>query len=91
MYTEQNIFVTNLGSQAQTDYYANLYRAMFENYIKQTGPWRNAWVSDGGPDLVTVKFDTALLAVELLVSLADVSLFLWQCFTALTFWQRSCT
>jgi hypothetical protein len=41
---------------------------VFGNYIKETGPWRNAWVSDGGPDLVTVKFDAALLAVELLVS-----------------------
>jgi hypothetical protein len=40
---------------------------MFDDYVKETGPWRNNTVANGGTDVVTVTFDSALLAVEMLV------------------------
>ncbi len=63
---------------APTNYYANLYSDLFSNYTKQTGPWRNASLTDdGGTDYpVVVLFDAALLAVESLVCCA-CSLFLF--------------
>jgi hypothetical protein len=41
---------------------------MFTNYVKETGPWRNASIGDDGTDVITVVFDATLLAIEILVS-----------------------
>jgi hypothetical protein len=53
------------------DYYSKLYDDLFTGYRKQTGPWRNASVSDNGTELVMVQVSSDLYAIDSVVSDKD--------------------
>ena len=50
------------------DYFSKLHGDLFSTYKKKLGPFSRASVKDGGDQVVTVTFNSQLLAVEHLVS-----------------------